>query len=47
MKLYESIDTLNNVYLVTEFVEGVSLHEYLKGKEGYRTSEEDAKGIVW
>lgn len=31
MKLYEAIDTLNSVNLITEYIEGVSLHEYLKG----------------
>jgi serine/threonine protein kinase len=30
VRLYESIDTFSNVYLVTEYLEGVPLQEYLK-----------------
>jgi serine/threonine protein kinase len=30
LRLYESIDTFSNVYLITEYVEGVPLNEYVK-----------------
>ncbi len=30
VRLYESIDTFSNVYLVTEYLEGVPLQEFLK-----------------
>jgi MAP/microtubule affinity-regulating kinase len=30
LRLYESIDTLSNVYLITEYVEGIQLNEHLK-----------------
>jgi serine/threonine protein kinase len=46
MKLYESIDSLSNVYLITEYVPGVSLHEYLKKQGENKVSEEKGIGIV-
>ena len=30
MKLHESIDSLSNVYLIMEYVKGLSLLDYLK-----------------
>ncbi len=39
MKLYESIDTLSNVYLISEFVIGQPLNEYVKAQEGSKLPE--------
>jgi len=44
MRLFESIDTYNNVYLVTEYISGPSLHEFLKQKE--RVDEAEANRIL-
>jgi serine/threonine-protein kinase ULK/ATG1 len=30
LRFYESIDTFSNVYLITEYVEGAPLNEYVK-----------------
>jgi serine/threonine protein kinase len=30
MKMYEAIDTFSHVYLVTEYLEGMPLQEYVK-----------------
>ena len=46
MKLYESIDSLNSVHLVTEYIEGFSLHEYLKSQNGSKLPESEARQIV-
>jgi len=46
LKLFESIDTLNNVYLVTEYVQGVSLHEYVKSRVGNKASEEVSIKVI-
>jgi serine/threonine protein kinase len=46
MKLYEAIDTLNTVHLITEYIEGVSLHEYLKGQPDNKIGENDANIII-
>ena len=39
VRLYESIDTYSNVYLITEFLEGTPLNEYIKTQEGAKFSE--------
>ena len=40
LRLYESIDTFSNVYLITEFVEGVPLNEYVKKHDGLIPEDE-------
>jgi len=30
VRLYESIDTFSNVYLITEYLQGTPLNEYIK-----------------
>ncbi|CDW85791.1 protein kinase domain containing protein [Stylonychia lemnae] len=46
VKLYESIDTSKQVYLVMEYAVGDSLHGYLKAQPNRRLPEEECKRIV-
>lgn len=46
VKLYESIDTPQYVYLVMEYVQGESLHAHLKAQPNRRFTEEKAKRII-
>jgi len=46
VKLYEAIDTQRQVYLVMEYVEGESLHAYLKRQPGRKLHEDEAKRII-
>ena len=41
LRLYESIDTFSNVYLITEYVEGIPLNEYVK-KSAEKITETEA-----
>jgi serine/threonine protein kinase len=41
LRLYESIDTFSNVYLITEYVEGIPLNEYVK-KSAEKLTEPEA-----
>ena len=36
MKLHESIDTLDKIYLVIEYLEGVSMAKYLESSSEHR-----------
>jgi serine/threonine protein kinase len=46
VRLYESIDTYSNVYLITEFLEGTPLNEYIKTQEGAKFSENESLEIL-
>lgn len=46
VKFYESFETSRHVYLVTEYVSGPSLLQYLKSKPS-RTLEEDEAKRIW
>lgn len=46
VKLYETIDTTKQLMLVMELVKGRSMHGHLKGKEGRRVNEEEARGLL-
>jgi serine/threonine protein kinase len=46
VRLYESIDTSKHVYLVMEYVQGESLHAYLKAQPNRRLPEEECKRII-
>jgi len=45
VKLYETIDSIKQLYLVMEFIKGKSLYSYLKSKDGRRLSENEARRI--
>lgn len=45
VKIYEAFETEDNVYLVMEYVEGGSLHTYLREKPNRRLEEADAQRI--
>ena len=46
VKLYEAIDSSKFVYLVMDYIEGESLHAYLKAQPNRRMPEEDVKKII-
>ena len=46
VKLYESIDSSKYVYLVMEFVQGESMHGYLKAQPNRRLPEDEVKRII-
>lgn len=46
VKLYESIDTSKQVYLIMEYVQGESLHSYLKAQPHRKLPEEEIKKIM-
>eukprot|EP00347_Sterkiella_histriomuscorum_P023875 403333082 len=46
MKLYESIDTLSNVYLINEYIQGMPLNDYMKTLDPQRMDEVDAIFIL-
>ena len=41
VKLYEHFETAKEVYLVQEFINGVSLYQYIKNKTTKRILAED------
>ena len=41
VKLYENFETSKDIYLIQEFISGVSLHQYIKIKSSKRVLEED------
>ena len=45
MKLYESIDTLSNVYLISEYVQGRPLNEYIL--EQKKLNQQEAVYIIY
>ena len=47
MKLYEVIDTPKNLYLVLEYINGISLMEYLKNKPEIRIEEPKCKELFY
>jgi len=46
VRLYESIQTETNVYLIFEFVSGLSLYQYIKTKPMRRINFEEAKKMI-
>lgn len=46
VKLFEAIDSSDNVYIVMEYVHGESLHSYLKAHHNRRVSEDTARSII-
>eukprot|EP00357_Protocruzia_adherens_P027229 CAMPEP_0115001698 /NCGR_PEP_ID=MMETSP0216-20121206/17547_1 /TAXON_ID=223996 /ORGANISM="Protocruzia adherens, Strain Boccale" /LENGTH=655 /DNA_ID=CAMNT_0002367115 /DNA_START=618 /DNA_END=2586 /DNA_ORIENTATION=+ len=46
IKLLEKIDTEKTLNLIMEFVEGISLHDYLKTKPSRKMSENEAKNLL-
>lgn len=46
MKLFESIDTLSNVYLINEYVKGFPLNEYQRSLDSQKLQENDALLIL-
>jgi serine/threonine protein kinase len=46
VKLYEAIDTAKYVYLVMEYVQGESLHAYLKAQPNRRLPEDECKRLI-
>lgn len=46
VKLFESIDSPNFVYIVMEYVQGESLHAYLKAQPERRFTEDKVKNII-
>jgi len=47
MKLYEVIDTPKNIYLILEYINGISLMEYLKNKPQKRIEENKCKELFY
>ena len=47
MKLYEVIDTKKYIYLILEYINGISLMEYLKNKPQKRIEENKCKEIFY
>jgi len=45
VKISEAFETDSNVYLAMEYVQGGSLHSYLKERHNRRLEEEEAKRI--
>ncbi len=45
VKLKEAIETTRHVNIVTDFIPGHTLHQYLKTKPGRRLPEEEAKRL--
>ena len=46
MKLHESIDTLDKIYLVVEFLEGTSLAKHLSSIPGNKFPPETALKVL-
>ena len=46
MRLVEAIDSVNHVYLVMEYVQGSSLHEYMKAQPSSRLAEDAARSLI-
>ena len=47
MKLYEVIDTKKNIYLILEYINGISLMEYIKNKPQKRIEENKCKELFY
>ena len=47
MKLYEVIDTPKNLYLILEYINGISLNEYMKHLSGMKIKEDKCKKIFY
>ncbi len=47
MKLYEVIDTPKNLYLILEYINGISLTEYMKNISGMKIKEDKCKKIFY
>ena len=45
VKIYEAFETDDHVYLVMEYINGGSLHSYIREKQTRRLEENDAKRI--
>ena len=41
VKLYENFETAKEVYLIQEYINGVSLYQYIKSKTSKRVLGED------
>lgn len=46
VRLYESIDSFSNVYLITEYLDGTPLNEHIKTLDGGKFSEKEAIEIL-
>lgn len=42
LRFYESIDTFSHVYLITEYLEGIQLSDYLKSLPSNRMQDQEA-----
>ena len=47
MKLYEVIDTPKNLYLILEYINGISLIDYMKNLSGMKIKEDKCKKIFY
>ena len=47
MKLYDVIETNNNLYLILEYINGISLLEYIQRKKNQRINENICKKFFY
>ena len=47
MKMYEVIDTPNNLYLVLEYINGISLLQYIKNTPDHKINEKKCKILFY
>ena len=45
VKLREAIETTRHVHIITDFISGPTLHQYLRSKPGRRLTELEAKRL--